>query len=90
MDLIVHTASVWAMKTYKYIRQLRKRAGLSQEQLAIRLQVLGLDVSQPWVSKLERGLIRITDENIPYIALALNVTPNELLRWEEFLRLHRS
>lgn len=25
-----------------------------------------------------------------YLALALNVTPNELLRWDDFVRVHRS
>jgi len=90
MEYADYAASVWGMKTHAYIRNLRERAGLSQAAMAARLQMLGFDVTQPWVSNMERGKIRLTDENLPYIALALNVTPNDLLRWEEFVRTHRS
>lgn len=78
------------MRTHNYIRVLRRQAGLSQSQMAVRLQTLGLDVGQPWISKVERGIKPLTDEELPYVALVLGVTPNDLLRWEEFVRAHRS
>lgn|GEM_PF-4972964 len=65
-------------------------AGLPQQQLAIRLQLLGYNVDNYWVSNLERGLIRPTWEMLPYLARALDTDPNDLLRWEEFCRQHPS
>lgn len=90
MAFSAQTTSVWAMRTYQRIRELRLRAGLSQSQLAARLQTLGMDVSQPWISQMERGLIRLNPEMLPYIAFVLGVTPNDLVGWEEFLRVHQS
>ena len=37
------------------LRQLRKERGLSQEELAAQLQLLGVDISQPLISKIEQN-----------------------------------
>ena len=37
----------------KRLRQLRKERGLSQEELAAQLQLLGVDINQPLISKIE-------------------------------------
>ena len=37
------------------IRELREKAGLSQEQLAARLQLAGLELNQKAVSRIETG-----------------------------------
>lgn len=89
LAISAQTLDVWAMRTHQVIRRLQQAAGLSQGQMAIRLQTLGLDVSQPWISQMERGLIRLTPEMLPYIAFVLGVTPNDLVRWEAFLEEHR-
>ncbi|WP_374713327.1 helix-turn-helix domain-containing protein [Symbiobacterium terraclitae] len=78
------------MRTHQTIRRLRENAGMSQGELAIQLQLLGMNVSQPWVSGMELGKIRLTPEMLPYIAMVLNVTPNDLVGWDEFVRQHRS
>ena len=39
----------------KRLRQLRKERGFSQEELAAQLQLLGVDINQPLISKIERN-----------------------------------
>lgn len=73
------------------IRARRQQLGLSQEQLAARLQTLGLDVTRHWVSDLERGHTRMPDwDCICYVAAALQTDPNTLLGWDEFRSVLRS
>ncbi len=81
------------MKLYKYksdrcnisginIRKYRENAGLSQEQLASALQLLGLDLSQKAISRAETGSRVIPDFELLYYAKALKVTIMELLKDE--------
>ncbi len=41
------------------LKRLRKNAGLSQEQLAVKLQVMGLSVSREMISQMELGRYNI-------------------------------
>ena len=56
------------------IREFRQAAGLSQEQLADRM-----DVSTPYISMLESGKRYPSIETLVRIALALEVRPGEML-----------
>lgn len=56
------------------IRELRKRAGLTQEELAI-----FSEVSSNYISMLERGTSSLNVNNLLQIAKALRVTPNDIL-----------
>ena len=58
-----------------YVREHRERRGLTQEQLAERL-----DTNKGQVSKLERGVQRMNDDWAALIAEALNMEPWQLLR----------
>ena len=58
-----------------YVREHRERRGLTQEQLAERL-----DTNKGQVSKLERGAQRMNDDWAALIADALNIEPWQLLR----------
>jgi transcriptional regulator with XRE-family HTH domain len=55
------------------VRKLRNERDLTQEQLAARLQVLGLDISRAGLSKIEAGLRCVADAELPVIAEALKV-----------------
>ena len=61
------------------VRIARNRAGLSQEQLAARVQLDGYSLTQKAVSRIESGTRIVPDFEIPLLADALNVDPLWLL-----------
>lgn len=61
------------------LREARKRRGLSQEALAAQMQLLGADISQPLISKIERNERFVKDYELACICQVLNVTERELL-----------
>lgn len=78
------------MKLYKYkngkcnlagtkIRQLREQNNMSQEQLAGALQLVGLDLTQKAVSRIETGDRVLPDYELTYFAKVFNVSVQELL-----------
>ena len=61
------------------VRIARNRAGLSQEQLAARVQLDGYSLTQKAVSRIESGTRVVPDFEIPLVADALDVSPLWLL-----------
>lgn len=68
------------------MRQTRERENLSQEQLAAKLQLAGLNITQKAVSRMETGKRAIADYELPYLADVLDVTIYYLLGMEEIQR----
>ena len=68
------------------MRQTRERENLSQEQLAAKLQLAGLNITQKAVSRMETGKRVIADYELPYPADVLDVTIYYLLGMEEIQR----
>jgi len=64
------------------VRERRLELRLSQEQLAAKLQLAGLDITQKSISRIETGLRVVPDYEIPYLADALGVSPLWLLERE--------
>lgn len=64
------------------VREARIRAGLSQEQLAGKIQLRGHSLTQKAVSRLESGSRVVPDYEIPLLADALGVSPLWLLGLE--------
>jgi len=60
------------------IRKIRDEKGLSQQQVAIRCQVLGLDLTRGALAKIESGIRGVSDHELPFLAKALD-TPLESL-----------
>lgn len=60
------------------VRRLRNERSWSQNQLATRLQLEGFDASRSKVSKIESGLIWVSDEEMMYIARAFKVELSDL------------
>ncbi len=56
------------------IRELREAAGLSQEQLAARLQLAGLSLNQKAVSRIETGDRVVPDFELLYFSQVFNVS----------------
>ena len=57
--------------------------GLSQEQLAAKLQLYGLELGQKAISRMETGLRVIADYELLWLARALETTCSWLLGEEE-------
>ncbi len=65
------------------VRDARQKAGISQSQLAARLQVEGVDLNQKAISRIETGLRFIADYEVVFLAKVLNVDSHWLLFGEE-------
>lgn len=65
----------------KRVRQARlaSKPGLTQLNLATKLQLEGLDLDQAQISKLENGIRPVTDIEIALLAKVLNVSGSWLL-----------
>ena len=61
------------------IKRHRTRLGLTQETVAARLQVMGLDIASVAISRMEHNRRHVSDYELYYLCKALGVTPNELL-----------
>ena len=61
------------------VRDARVKAGWSQEQLAAKLQLAGLQLGQMAVSRIETGKRVVPDFELPIIAEVLGVTTDWLL-----------
>ena len=67
----------------KKLKEIRKQGKLSQNTLAAKLQLKGLDVSQTTISLIETEKRIVTDFELKYLAIALKVSIDELLEMEE-------
>lgn len=65
------------------VRAARERLGLSQEQLAARIQLRGHALTQKAVSRVEAGERIVPDFEVPLFAQALGVDPLWLLGIEK-------
>lgn len=65
----------------RVLRELRKQAGLSQEQLA-----LNADLQRNYISLLERGLNSASLKTIFKLADVLQIAPSRMLEQAEKLR----
>jgi transcriptional regulator with XRE-family HTH domain len=60
------------------IRQLRDHHGLTQDQVAAKCQMLGLDLTRGTLAKIESRVRSVSDHEIPFLARALGVTVEAL------------
>lgn len=66
------------------VRNYRKQRGYTQQQLAFKMQLMGVNMDQQMVSKIEQNRRIVTDYELAciceiLICEILNVSPNELL-----------
>lgn len=81
------------MKIYAYngrcnlsgqrVRAARERLGLSQEQLAARMQVEGVNLTQKAVSRIETGERVVADYELMLLARTLGTSVSRLLGEDE-------
>ena len=61
------------------LRRLRKEKQMSQEELAAQMQLLGVDINQRLISKIERNERFVKDYELACLCRVLSVTERELL-----------
>ena len=61
------------------IAYYRKLNEMSQEQLAAKIQLNGLNITQKAISRMETGARVVADYELIYLAQALKITVDELL-----------
>lgn len=67
------------------VARTKKRPRLTQEQLAVKLQILGWNIDRFGISKIERGQRQVLDKEVLLLAKALEVAVSELLREDQVL-----
>ena len=65
------------------LKALREEKGMSQSDLAAKLQVLNVNIDQQMISKIEKNNRQVTDYELACICKCLSVTPNDLLNYDE-------
>ena len=63
--------------------RLAQSPPLSQRRLALRLQVMGYDVDNHFIRRIETGERYVTDIELAMLSRALNVTVDELIKQEK-------
>ena len=66
----------------KKVRELRLQKGLTQDQLAAKLEINEIKMDRIVISRIESGNRFVSDYELLEIAKALDVTPNHLLSFE--------
>lgn len=67
------------------IIRTKKRPRLTQDQLAVKLQILGWNIDRFGVSKIERRQRQVLDKEVLLLAKALEVPVSELLKEDQVL-----
>ena len=65
------------------LKKLREEKGLSQSNLAAKLQTMNVNIDQQMISKIEKNNRQVTDYELACICKCLSVTPNDLLGFFE-------
>ena len=65
------------------LKVLREKKGLSQSDLAAKLQTMNVNIDQQMVSKIEKNNRQVTDYELACICKCLTVTPNDLINFSE-------
>ena len=63
----------------KKLRKFRRKNKLSQEELAAQMQLLGVDITQPLISKIERNLPFVKDYELVFFCRVLHISEKDLL-----------
>ena len=64
------------------IRKLREKAGLTQEQVAVKLQINGCDITRSAVAKIEVGQRHLYPDEIILLKSILSATYDEIFNVE--------
>ena len=65
---------------FKQLKIARKKAGLSQNALAAKMQILNINIDQKMISKIERDMRMVTDYELATLCKILGVDEKTLLK----------
>lgn len=65
---------------YSQLRKIRKHCGISQSDLAIKMQLQNINMDQQMISKIENNNRIVTDYELACLCSILQVEPKELLK----------
>ena len=65
------------------LKEIREKRGLSQSNLAAKLQTMNVNIDQQMISKIEKNNRQVTDYELACICKCLSITPNDLLNFDE-------
>ena len=65
---------------YKQLRDLRIKKGLTQSQLAAKLQILNVNIDQQMISKIENNARIVTDYEFACLCKIFDVDEKDLLK----------
>lgn len=65
---------------YSQLKLNRIKAGLTQSDLAKRLQVMEVNIDQQMISKIEHNARIVTDYELACLCMVLKTTPEEMLK----------
>lgn len=65
------------------LKKEREKRGISQSDLAAKLQTMNVNIDQQMISKIEKNNRQVTDYELACIAKCLSVTPNDLLNFSD-------
>lgn len=64
---------------FEKLKELREQKGLSQSNLAAKMQTMNVNIDQQMISRIEKNNRQVTDYELACICKCLSVTPNDLL-----------
>lgn len=64
---------------HDHLKKIRKERGLSQEELAAKLQVMNVNIDQQMISKIENNSRMVTDYELFCLCCVLHTEPNDLM-----------
>lgn len=64
---------------HDHLKKIRKERGLSQEELAAKLQVMNVNIDQQMISKIENNSRMATDYELFCLCRVLHTEPNDLM-----------
>ena len=64
---------------HDHLKKIRKERGLSQEELAAKLQVMNVNIDQQMISKIENNSRMVTEYELFCLCRVLHPEPNDLM-----------
>ena len=62
------------------LKQARKEKGMSQAELAAKMQLCNINIDQQMISKIEKNIRQVTDYELACLCKCLNISPEWMIQ----------